>query len=421
MEPIREHVREYQSEHGRIFAMQTGVKDIVYVEGSVLGGWNMLPRHLGEASVLAAELFDAGTKDKTKAEIRDSLAARGATLSFDSGDERTYFRGSCLPEDLHHLLSVIAVCIGEAVFPSAEMKSARSRLHGDLVEEKTNTRTQASQGLARLLYDKDHVNYEESTLERIRDLEAVKRADLLAFRKMIGQGGLVLAIVGDIHAAKALTTARTTFSRLRHGTLVAPAIEMNKRIQEAQTELIPIKNKANIDTFLGASLPLTYHDSLYLPFIVLSEMLGGRGFTSHLMSTIRERDGLTYGVYSTPNGFTGGADGMFRVWATFSPARFHESVEKLRKEINFFFKHGITGAALESRKEEMIGSYLVSLSTTRGIAGMLHQIGRRGKPLSYIDEYPELIQATNLKELVDASRLVPLDKLSLAAAGTFDT
>ncbi|MDB5189267.1 MAG: Zinc protease [Parcubacteria group bacterium] len=420
MARISDNILEKAWEGARVFASRTGVKDLVYVEGSVLGGWNMLPRRKGEVSVLAAELLDAGTKNKNKNVIRETLAARGASLSFSSGDERTYFRGSCLPEDLNQLLSVIVECLGEAAFPVAEVKSAKERIHGELLEEKSDTRVQAAITLSRSIYDENHVNYEETTDERIRDLGKAERTDLVSFKKVLGQGGLVLAIVGDIEPERALSTAVKYFKKLPAGTKEAPEKELNAKKQESKTQLVTITDKSNIDVFIGASVPLTYNDPLYLPFIVATELLGGRGFTSHLMTTLRERDGLTYGVYSRPTGFTGGSDGAFAVWATFSPAKYAHSVAMLRKEIAIFFKSGITKEGLQHRKEEMTGLYAVGLSTTRGLAAALHQIGRRHRELSYIDEYLTLLNALKLEELFAASALIPLDKLSLAAAGTFE-
>lgn len=419
MERIAEGILERQWEGARIFVARTGVKDLVYVEGSVLGGWNMLPRRKGEVSVLAAELLDAGTKKKSKDAIRESLAARGATLSFSSGDERTYFRASCLPEDLPHLLTILVECLGEAAFPAPEVKAGKERIHGELIEEKSDTRVQAAIALSRLVYDPSHINYEETTDERIRDLSKAERADLAAFKKLLGCGGLVAAIVGDLDPKAALAAAERAFRRLPQGTAAAPEKKPNARAQEGKTTLVSVPDKANVDVFLGAAIPLTYNDPLYLPFIVVSEMLGGAGFTSHLMSTIRERDGLTYGVYSRPTGFTGGADGAFQIYATFSPARYEESVATLRKEVDIFFREGITKKKLESRKEEMSGLYAVGLSTSRGFASALHQIGRRHKDLSYIDDYLTLLQAVTLAELHEAAALIPLSRLSLAAAGTF--
>jgi zinc protease len=335
---------------------------------------------------MVTELLDAGTAKKSKDIIREALGARGISVSFSAGGDRTYFAASCLPEDITFALQTIVECLTEATFPAAEIKSAKERALGDLIEEKSETRTVAATALSRMIYDPSHVNYAETIAERKRGIDGITRADLLAFRKTLGQGGLIFAITGDISPESTLKSAIKVLSKLPKGTESAAEKIFNKKKPTSQMQTVDIPNKANIDTYAGLTMPFNNDNPLYRPFIILTEMLGGRGFTSHLMQTIRERDGLTYAVYSMPSGFSDEADGIFRIWATFSPNKFDESVTALKKEILHFFTTKVTAEGLLTRQEEIIGGYAVGLSTSRGLASMLHKVGIDGKQLSYIDE-----------------------------------
>ena len=413
------HIKELEYNGMKLFVSRTGAKDVVAIEGSVLGGSNMLPRTKSEVASMTAELLDAGTAKRSKESIREALGARGASISFSAGGDRTYFSASCLPEDISFVLKIIVECLTEAYFPTKELLTAKKRALGELDEAKSQTRTVAAGALSRLLYDPSHVNYAETFSARKKSIETLSRNDLLAFRKMLGMSGLILVITGDIQVDTTLKNSKAILAKLPKGISEVPEKKLNKKKPAVSQELVSITDKANIDVYVGVSVPMTYQSKEYLPFVVLSEMLGGRGFTSHLMSTIRERDGLTYGVYTMLSGFGGGADGSFQIWATFSPDKYTESVSALKKEIALFFKKLLTQKSLEARKTEMAGAYIVGLSTTRGLANVLHKIGVEGKPLSYIDEYPELIKAITVDDLHKAAALIPLSRLSLAAAGTF--
>lgn len=411
--------QEFPMPHGgRLFVAPTRVQDIVIVNGSVLGGRNMLPRALDIVPLLAADLFDAGTAKKKKNVIRDTLAGKGMSLSFSSSGDRTEFFGQCFPEDLSLLLSIIIECLGGAIFPEAEVKNVKTLALGNFAEAKSNTRARAEYALSALLYDTEHVNYARPIEAQEKCVLAVRRAHLQDFRKIVGRGGLVLAIVGDISVTTARSAAEKAFGKLAVGTTAAPVKQANKKIQKESEKLIPIADKANIDVLLGVALPLTIQHPLYQPMKIIVEMLGG-GVTSHLMKTIRERDGLTYGVYSSLNGLDGGTDGYLKIFATFSPGTYKESIAKLREEIGIFFSDGLTEESLEKRKEEMTGSYLVALSTTQNLAHSLHTIGANGFELSYLTEYPNIIRAVSLSDIINAVELIPRDKLSLAASGTF--
>lgn len=403
---------------GRLFLAPTRAHDIVTVEGSVLGGPNMLPATLDVVPGLAAELLDAGTPKKKKSVIRETLAGRGISLTFSSSGDRTAFSGRCFPEDLPVLLATITECLNEANFPEGEVKNAKARAFGELAEEKSDTRAQAERAFAALLYDPGHVNYARSIEAEEKSIVITRRSHLQDFRKMLGKGGLVLAIVGDIDVASARDAVLKAFQKLGQGIATAPVKQANKKVQSSNEKTVPIKDKANIDVLLGATLALTVHHPLYHPTKVLIDMLGG-GFSAHLMQTIRERDGLTYGVSATLAGLDAGADGYLKIWATFSPQRYEESIAKLRKEVDIFFSKSLTEAALVQRQEEITGSYLVALSTTRGLAASLHSIGAFGFDLSYLTEYPNIIRAVSLTDIKNAVALIPQKKLSLVASGTF--
>ncbi len=419
MKNITSSITELEHAGMRLFAARTGTKDVVSMEGSMYGGWNMLPLTKSEVPEMVTELFDAGTAKKSKDTIREALGARGVSISFSAGGDRTYFSASCLPEDISFALQTIVECLTEATFPITEIKSAKARTLGDLIEEKSETRSVASTALSRMLYDSEHVNFAETIEERKKSVAGITRADLLAFRKTLGQGGLIFSITGDISPESTLKTALKILSKLPKGTTAVPEKHMNTKKQTFQTKTVHITDKANIDVYIGMTMPFTYESKLYRPFMLLSELLAGAGFTSHLVKTIRERDGLTYTIRSIPSGFSDKADGSLKVWATFSPSIYEKSIAMLKKEISNFLNQEITLSNLRARQVEMIGGYEVGLSTSRGLASMLHKVGIEGKQLSYVDEYPELIQAVTLEELQEVAKLISVDRMSLAAAGTF--
>jgi len=421
MEPIAANVTELElADSARVFIAPTRAKDVVTVQGSVLGGWNMAPRGRGDVQLVVVDLLDAGTKSKTKDQIREALSDRGISLSFNCGGDRTYFNGSCLPEDLNFLLNTIVECLTDAQFPAKEIALTKERLLGEWEDAKTDTRGQASRALIRNIYDSEHLNYTATIEERMESVKTVTRAELLAFRKQFGRTGMVLAIVGDVATARTATMVRKALAALPEGSAVIPEKRLNTKSATATEIVVPIKDKANIDVYIGAVTPFTINHPLYLAFCVLTDMLGARGLSSgHLMRTIRERDGLTYGIYAQPAGFNDALDGAFRIWATFSPNTYQEAVAKTRKEIDIFLRTGVTAPALLAKQDQLAGSYVVSLSTTGGLARTLHTIGIEGKPLSYIDAYPDLIRAVTVEDLQAVAKLIPFDKLSLAASGTF--
>ncbi len=419
MSTIHESVTEMEVKGMRLFASRTTAKDVVTISGSVLGGWNMLPRNKAEVPGLFAELLDAGTKKRSKNAFREALASRGIHLSFSSGMDRTHFHASCLPEDVKFTFEAIVESLTQASLSAKELSLAVERARGDLEQEKTNTGLVSRIALSQALYDKAHVNYGDMPKDRMAYLKKVTRADLLAFQKRIGRTGLVCAIVGDISPEATLEEVAKIVGKLPEGSFTLIEKARNTKAVKATEQLISVKNKTSIDVNLGVALPLTREDPLFIPFVLFIELLGGGSFTNHLTLTIRERDGLTYHVQSLAFGFAGGADGALRIYASFSPARFEESVEKLRREIAIFCKQGVSEQSLRAKQQELAAKYAIGLATTNGLASTLHSIGVEGKPLAYIDEYPDLLRSVTVEEIEEVLSMIPRKEFSLTAAGTF--
>lgn len=412
-----ERVQEENIQGARVMVGVSAATDVVSIEGSVLGGPNHCDNEM--TAHLLAELLDAGTKSKKKHVLRELLSARGATLHFWASGDRLYFSASCFPEDVSFTLSLITECLAEPALKPAEIRSAQTRILGELSEESTKTKALAASLLTRLMYPKGHIQRQSTVQEKQALVAKVGRPDILKLQKTIGSEGAVLAITGDIEVKKVMTAARRALLQLPTAGAGIPAKNTSLESYKPSADFAQVADKANIDTYFGRPLSFTATSSEFLPFMVAASMLGGKGLsTGHLMRTIRERDGLTYGIYALPGGFQDGQEGYFQIWGTFSPERYDHSVEATKKEIKVFLTSGLTEDILASKKMEMAGRFLISLSTTRGLAQALHQTALEGRDLAYLSEYPKLLAAVTLKDVREMAGLFAPEALSLAGSGT---
>lgn len=404
---------------GRLFSARTGVRGRIAFSGSMRGGWTGVPGGR-DAAWVAGSLLDAGTSARTKDALREALGDRGARLSFGIGADRTWFSGSCFPEDLAFVLKLAAECLVDSAFPTKEVARAKARIAGELDEMKTDTRYLAQAALDQHLYPAGHPNASEPLAARVRSVAAVSRKDLLPFPRRYGRDGLVVAVAGDVDAPAAARTVRTAFSILPEGGADAPAPRVHAASAPSREFLLLVQDKANVDVRLGTAVPFDYDSPEYLPLRMLASLLGGSGLsTGHLMRTIRERDGYTYGIYAGLGGFLERTQGNFTVSATFSPGNWREALDATRREIGVFIDTGLTPEALATKKDEMAGRYLIGLATSRGLANELLGIGEKGWPLEYLWKYPDLVRAVPLETLKDLAPLIATDRLSVAASGSF--
>lgn len=102
-------------------------------------------------------------------------------------------------------------------------------------------------------------------------------------------------------------------------------------------------------------------------------------FISSLMDNVRDKEGLTYGIYSLISGSDFHLDGYWAVWGTFAPTLLEKGVESTMKqvcghfyvtfEVEKWYKEGVSADELRDKKTAITGSYKVRLATTGGLAG----------------------------------------------------
>jgi zinc protease len=145
----------------------------------------------------------------------------------------------------------------------------------------------------------------------------------------------------------------------------------------------------------------------------------GRGFTGRLLSTVRDTEGLTYGIGADLVG-SGKLEQAWVISATFAPSLLKRGLASTDRELTKWCRDGITDAELEYRKSALAGSHRVSLATSAGLAEAILNTVRRGMELSWIDEYPKKVAALSLKQVNTAiKRYVDPNELVTVRAGTF--
>lgn len=86
------------------------------------------------------------------------------------------------------------------------------------------------------------------------------------------------------------------------------------------------------------------------------------------MQIVRDKEGLTYGIYSSIYAVMPPSDGHIEVNATFAPHLLDKGVELTRTLTKQLVENGVTQKEVEDYRVTIIGQFKISLSTSSGIA-----------------------------------------------------
>jgi zinc protease len=88
-----------------------------------------------------------------------------------------------------------------------------------------------------------------------------------------------------------------------------------------------------------------------------------------------------------------------------------------RRELESWWKEGVTAAELDYRKSAIAGGFAVSLETTDGLAEQLLRCSERGFEVQWLDEFPEKIRGLTLEQVNAAiqKHLNPAEMVTIKA------
>ncbi len=393
----------------------------VTVAGSLLAGRAFAPDGRTAVPSLTASMLDRGTRRHDRLSLARELEDHGLQLSVEtSGTSPTVvtFSAQGLAEQLPRLVGLLAEVLREPVFPSDELEKLREQVLGRLARDRHETFPNAFGALSRRLYPRGHPHHQRPIDELEREVAAVEREELESFHETAyGPASLRLAVVGSVQAGEVARLLEDALGGWRGGLSEFPMVDVPPPPGPGE-DLIDLDDRPNVDLFLGHA-GLLHRASPDLAAATLANAcLGHSTLTSRLGLEVRDRAGLTYGVYSRFFG-TLHVPGPWAIYLSVAPENLRKAEGLCRDIVAGFVEEGPNEAELEEERSAQAGSYRVSLATNSGVARELVRTLAAGLPLSFLEEYPRKILATTREQVAAAARrhLRPRDMV-LAAAGS---
>ena len=357
-------------------------------------------------------MMDEGAGDLDSAAfqaLRDELAVR---ISFDSGMDQ--FEGSLqtLSKNRVQAFGLLKKVLTAPHFETQAMERVRQQFLLSARNDEQDPETIASRAWMKLAFgDQLYARQSNGTPASIA---AITPDDLRAMHKLLfSRKSLKVAVVGDIDAATLGPALDEIFGGL-------PDTEPPKAVSGVTVAKGPVVKIVDRDIpqsiIIFGSEGILRKDPDFIPAFVMSQVLGGSGFASRLMTEVREKRGLTYGVGFglSPMDHAGlyvGSLGTRNEKAGEALAVVKETLKKLADE-------GPTQAELDDVKTFLTGSYALRFDTNDKIAGQLLGILEEDLGIDYINKRNAMVEAITLDQVkAQAKRLLDSEHLIVTVVG----
>ena len=400
-----------------VVALKTGVKDVVTLRGTLPAGDSRSPDTNSALADLAAGMLDKGTVKNDKFAISKLLGDAGATVSFSTNSAALNISAKCLRADLPLVLGLIAEQLRTPAFSPEEFAKLKKQVAGQMKRNMEDPDFRSGIVFNNSVYPLGHPNRDAPIAPFLADVDKATLDEVMAFYKQYyGPAAMKLVIVGDINPDDARSEIGKAFAGWTGGS-PAPKAARAGQVDAARDQNVFMADKASISVLWGQATQLRYGDPDTQALRIGTAALGS-GFTGRLMANVRDKEGLTYGIYSAVTSDTY-ADGDWRIGAQFAPELLEKGLASTKRQLTAWYQNGITEAELTNNKGKYVGSYKLGLSTTGGMATTIINTMNRDLPLSYIDNYGNTINSLNLAQVNGAiKKHLDPDKMVIIKAGT---
>ena len=401
----------------------TPIRDVVTIVGSLPAGDAFAAESQAALPTLTGMMLDRGARQGgasgpllDKYAIARRLESVGASLSFEVGSQTLDIRARCLAKDLPQVIELLAAQLRYPAFDREEFERVRQQFIGAVRGSIDDSAYRARDTFNRAVYPAGDPGHPASIDALLASARAASIDDVRRFhREVYGPSGMILVLVGAVDTAAARRAVSVAFRGWSGGR--APLAGSKAGAQPPAKQVVELAAKPSVTVLLGQTTGLRYRDPDSLALRVATSVLG-HGFTGRLMSTVRDREGLTYGVGAAveQDAYNGGT---FVVSATFAPQLLDKGIDSTRRELSKWWADGITEAELAQRKQSLVGSFQVGLASTGGVAMALLSTVQRGLEPVWLDQYPDKVRALQLQDVnAVIRRYLDPERMTLVEAGT---
>jgi zinc protease len=298
------------------------------------------------------DMLLAGCGPYDRAAFLDTLATLGAAGSIVTDDDTVIVRFRARREVLKKVLALLVLIFEEPHFAPNELARIKKRFAEELKLAKEDAKGRSYQNFIDALVSKTDRRYAYD-LDIIRtSAEKVTVKDMRTLHKIVRAGAVRYACGGTSADCNEI---ERTMRRLRFSidpTSFTPAPLTVKPISERKVILTDIPHRSNIEFNVGAGITMLRTDPDFAALHFGMSVLGLRGgFTGRLMSIVREKEGLTYGIYGQLEGVRAHEEGFWRISTFFAPKDAVQGITSTIREIERIRTDGITNDELVRFKQ----------------------------------------------------------------------
>lgn len=366
---------------------------------------------------LVAEVITEGTKKRSSKEISEEIDYIGASLDASTGKDLTTIKLSVLKKDIHKGLELFADILLNPSFPEEEVERKKERIKGFLIKLEEEPSFLAERALRKEIFgEHPYGRIVEGSPESIA---ALKREDVVDFYSQYYiPSNAIMSVAGDLTSEELRgLIERYLYKWQKKGVPVNvqesirnPDVlqHTNKRRADISCKNKIIRKVIKINKDLtqanivlgGPGIKRNHPD--FCALTVMNYILGGGGFSSRLMQSVRDEMGLAYDVYSYIDSYK--YAGMLQIGLQTKNESTTTAINEILRQIRMISIEFVSEKELADAKSYLTGSFKRKFDTNRKIADFLSYVEFYNLGLDYVEKYPQCINSITNDDVLEVAK-----------------
>ena len=315
-------------------------------------------------SSMTASLLTAGTTRYSRAQLADEMSR----LKMSGG----LFGFETTQANLSQALALVGHVMRNPVFPESEFAQLKKQLLASLESSRNEPGSLAGMAMALHFnrYRAGDIRAAETIEQSIEGINSVSLAEVKSFyQQFYGASKGEVAVVGSFEPQAVTQQIDQAFAGWVSRTPYA-------RMTPVYSDIAPVRKTVNTpDKENGVYLarldvPINEESADYPALLLANYLLGGgAGLDSRLMQRVRQKDGLTYGVYSQLSVGSIDLDGRLTISATAAPQNMAKVEIAVATELKRIIEEGFSASEVAGAQSGIAQQRLQGRTRDSNVAG----------------------------------------------------
>lgn len=361
-----------------------------YFEGDVAGVSDIMADQLGN-----------GTTTLSKDAFNKKIDFLGANLNFSSAGASSNSLSKYFPE----VLGLMADAIINPKFSADEIQKSKDRAVEGLKSSEKSADAIASRVSNALTYGKNTSRGEFETEESINKIQLADVQNI--YKKYYAPDNAYLVIVGDVKYDQVKPMVEKAFDNWKKANTKFAALEPASNVAKTEINVVDVPSAVQSVVSVGNLNTLKMKDPSYFPATIANYILGGGG-EARLFMNLREKNGFTYGAYSSMTASK--YSPSFSAEASVRNEVTDKAVKEFLNEINAIST--VKADELENAKAKLKGSFIMALEQPATIARFAVNQKVQDLPADFYTNYLKSIDKVTSADVSNAVKATILPNQS---------